>query len=57
VTDGVGGLRVCDASLMATVPCATVDISVLLITEKDCRHDPCRVTLEKITDADQGPAG
>ena len=31
---GVEGLRVCDASLMPTVPCANLNIPVLMIAEK-----------------------
>jgi 5-(hydroxymethyl)furfural/furfural oxidase len=31
---GVDGLRVCDASLMPTVPCANLNIPVLMIAEK-----------------------
>ena len=31
---GVEGLRVCDASLMPTVPCANLNIPVLMTAEK-----------------------
>ncbi|HEX3350887.1 MAG TPA: GMC family oxidoreductase N-terminal domain-containing protein [Acetobacteraceae bacterium] len=31
---GVGGLRVCDASLMPTVPCANLNIPVIMMAEK-----------------------
>jgi 5-(hydroxymethyl)furfural/furfural oxidase len=31
---GIEGLRVCDASLMPTVPCANLNIPVLMIAEK-----------------------
>jgi 5-(hydroxymethyl)furfural/furfural oxidase len=31
---GVEGLRVCDASLMPTVPCANINIPVMMIAEK-----------------------
>ena len=40
VTDGSGrvigveGLRVCDASIMPTVPCANLNVPVLMMAEK-----------------------
>jgi 5-(hydroxymethyl)furfural/furfural oxidase len=31
---GVDGLRVCDASLMPTIPCANLNIPVVMMAEK-----------------------
>jgi 5-(hydroxymethyl)furfural/furfural oxidase len=31
---GVDGLRVCDASLMPTIPCANINVPVMMIAEK-----------------------
>jgi 5-(hydroxymethyl)furfural/furfural oxidase len=31
---GVEGLRVCDASIMPTVPCANLNVPVLMMAEK-----------------------
>ena len=31
---GVEGLRVCDASLMPTVPCANINVPVMMMAEK-----------------------
>jgi 5-(hydroxymethyl)furfural/furfural oxidase len=31
---GVGGLRVCDASIMPTVPCANTNIPTIMVGEK-----------------------
>jgi len=31
---GIEGLRVCDASLMPTIPCANINIPVMMIAEK-----------------------
>ena len=34
----VAGLRVCDASLMPTIPCANLNIPVLMLAEKISSH-------------------
>ena len=35
---GIGGLRVCDASIMPAVPCANTNIPTIMIGEKIAAH-------------------